>query len=135
MKLVWCLNNNWRKGQTNSGHLGDWLVRKRFFICMQSIELKKEFMLKFKMNSRTCFIFMIAFTFYEERAYIDVWKTQKTSLFWSLKCVFLNMRRSASHLQISFIDIIDSYIFYLVRGVEVVTIKHFWENIHWLLLS
>ena len=39
---------------------------------MQSKKLKGELMLKFKMISRTCLVFMIAFTVYEKRAYIDV---------------------------------------------------------------
>ena len=54
-----------RKGQTKSGQLGDWLVTKIFFIFMKLKKLKKKLMLKFKMISRTCLNFMIAFTVYE----------------------------------------------------------------------
>ena len=39
---------------------------------MQSKKFKKELRLKFKMISRTCLVFMIAYTVYEWRAYIDV---------------------------------------------------------------
>ena len=39
---------------------------------MQSQNLKKDLLLKFKMISRTSFVFMIAFLVYEWRAYIDV---------------------------------------------------------------
>ena len=35
-------------------------------------KLKKDLILKFKLISRTCFVFMIAFTVYEKRAYNDV---------------------------------------------------------------
>ena len=50
---------------TKSGQLRYWLVKKIYFICMQSKKFKKELMLKFKMISRTCLIFMIAFTVYD----------------------------------------------------------------------
>ena len=39
---------------------------------MQSQKLKKYLILKFKIISRTSFVFMIAFMVYEWRAYIDV---------------------------------------------------------------
>jgi len=52
-------------GEILAGRPGAWLVKKLFFICMQSKKLKRELMLKFKMISRTCLVFMIAFTVYE----------------------------------------------------------------------
>ena len=39
---------------------------------MQSQNLKKYLILKFKMISRTSFVFMIAFMVYEKMDYIDV---------------------------------------------------------------
>ena len=53
-----------------SGQPGTWLVKKIFFICLQSQNFfKKYLILKFKMISRTSFVFMIAFMIYK---YIDV---------------------------------------------------------------
>ena len=63
--LLSYLDHNLEYGQTKSGQLGDWLVKEKKKLCMQSKKLKKELMLNFKMISRTCFIFMIAFTVYE----------------------------------------------------------------------
>ena len=48
-----------------TGQPGAWLEKKIFFICMQSQNFKTNLILKFEMFSRTCFIFMIAFTFDE----------------------------------------------------------------------
>ena len=48
-----------------SGRPGAWLVKKIFFICMQSQNLKKNLILKFKIISRTSFVFIIAFMVYE----------------------------------------------------------------------
>ena len=59
------LNHNLEYGDTKSGQLRYWLVKKIFFICMQSKKFRKELMLKFKMISRTYLVFMIAFTVYE----------------------------------------------------------------------
>ena len=63
-KNIKIINHNLEYGDTKSGQLEDWLVKKKF-ICMQSKKFKKELMLKFKMISRTCLVFMIAFTVYE----------------------------------------------------------------------
>ena len=52
-------------GEILAGRPGAWLVKKIIFIGMQSIKLKRELMLKFKMISRTCLNFMIAFMVYE----------------------------------------------------------------------
>ena len=49
-------------GEILAGRPEAWLVKKLFFICMQSKKLNRELMLKFKMISRTCLVFMIAFT-------------------------------------------------------------------------
>ena len=48
-----------------AGRPGAWLVKKIFFICMQSKKLKRKLKLKFKMISRKCLNFMIAFLVYE----------------------------------------------------------------------
>ena len=56
------VNHNLEKGDTKSGQLEDWLVKKTFYICVQSKKFKKKLMLKFKIISRACLIFMIAFT-------------------------------------------------------------------------
>ena len=56
--------HNLEKGQTKSGQLGDWLVKKKCYM-HENKKAKKEPMLKFKMISRTCLIFMIAFMVYE----------------------------------------------------------------------
>ena len=52
-------------GEILAGRPGAWLVKKIWFICMQSQIFKKYLILKFKTISRTCFIFMIALTVYE----------------------------------------------------------------------
>ena len=59
------VHHNLEYGDIKSGQLEDWLVKKIFFICMQSKKFKKELMLKFKMISRTCLNFMIVFMVYE----------------------------------------------------------------------
>ena len=43
------LHHNLIEGQTNSGQLGDWLLKETFFICMQSKKLNSEINLKYKM--------------------------------------------------------------------------------------
>ena len=48
-----------------SGRPGAWLVKKLFIVCMQSQNLKKDFILKFIIIFRTSFVFMIAFMVYE----------------------------------------------------------------------
>ena len=48
-------------GEILAGRPGAWLVKKIYFICMQSKKLKKELMLKFKIISRICLMFMLAF--------------------------------------------------------------------------
>ena len=48
-----------------SSQPGAWLVKKIFFICMQSKKLKQKLRSKFKMISSTCFNFMIASMVYE----------------------------------------------------------------------
>ena len=60
-----CLDHNLEYDDTKSGRLEDWLVKKIFFICIQSKKFKKELILKFKMISRTCLFFMMAFMVYE----------------------------------------------------------------------
>ena len=35
------MHNTLEQGQTKSGQLGDWLVKKNIFICMQSKKLQK----------------------------------------------------------------------------------------------
>ena len=47
-----------------SGRPGDWLVKKIFFIWLQSQNLNKDLILKFKMIYETCLNFMIAFMVY-----------------------------------------------------------------------
>ena len=51
-------------GKILAGRPGAWLVNKKF-LCMQSKKLRRELMLKLKMISIKCLIFMIAFTVYE----------------------------------------------------------------------
>ena len=52
-------------GEILAGRPVAWLVKKIFFICMQSQNLKKDLALKFKIISRTSFAFIIAFMVYE----------------------------------------------------------------------
>ena len=52
-------------GEILAGQPEAWLVKKIFFVCMQSQNFKKNLILKFKTISKTCFIFMIALTVYE----------------------------------------------------------------------
>ena len=59
------INQDLSYGEILPGRPGAWLVKKIFFICMQSKKLKKEIRLKFKMISKTCLNFMIAFMVYE----------------------------------------------------------------------
>ena len=54
-----------RQGEILAGRPGAWLVKKKCFKCMQSQNLKKDLILKFKMISRTSFVFMIASMVYE----------------------------------------------------------------------
>ena len=57
--------HNLEYGDIKSGQLEDLHVKKIFFICMQSKKFKNELILKFKMISRTCLFFMMAFMVYE----------------------------------------------------------------------
>ena len=59
------IDQDWSYNESLSGRPGAWLVKKIFFVCMQSQNFKKDFILKFKMILRTSFVFMIAFMVYE----------------------------------------------------------------------
>ena len=52
-------------GEILAGLPEAWLVKKIFYLCMQSQNFRKDLILKFKIISRTCFVFMIALMVYE----------------------------------------------------------------------
>ena len=58
------LDRDLNYGEILAGHTGAWLVKKISFMCMQSQNFKTDLILRFKMISRTCFVFMIAFAVY-----------------------------------------------------------------------
>ena len=59
------VDHNLEKGDTKSGQLEDWLVKKNNFYMNAIKKVKKELMLKFKMISRTSLNFMIVSMVYE----------------------------------------------------------------------
>ena len=59
------LNRDLNYDESLSGRPGAWLEKKIFLICMLSQILKKDLILKFKIISRTSFVFIIAFMVYE----------------------------------------------------------------------
>ena len=59
------LNQDLSYDESFSGPPGALHVQEIFFICMQSQNLKQDLILKFKIISRTSFVFMIAFMVYE----------------------------------------------------------------------
>ena len=66
------LNQDLSYGDILAGRPGAWLLKTNIFYMHAIKKVLKKHMLKFKTISRTCKIFMIAFTVYEQRAYIDV---------------------------------------------------------------
>ena len=52
-------------GEILSNQPGAWLVKRICFMCIQPQNFKKDLILKLKTISRTCLLFMIAFTIYE----------------------------------------------------------------------
>ena len=63
--ILVCIYQDLSYDESLSGRPGAWLEKKIFFICMQSQILKKDLILKFKIISRTSFVFIIAFMVYE----------------------------------------------------------------------
>ena len=59
------INQDFSYYESLSGQPGAWRVKKIFFYMQAITKLRKYLILKFKITSRTSFVFMIAFMVYE----------------------------------------------------------------------
>ena len=60
-----CSDQDWSYGEILAGRPGAWLVKKFILYACNQKKLKRKLILKFKMITKTCLNFMIAFMVYE----------------------------------------------------------------------